>query len=165
MARQPRRPEPVAKYARCHVHYRCWVARIDEGESARETGEDYDDVDNEKEKKEEALNNKVRGQLVHDTWAEGNGPEQFVAWRHRMGTPQHGLGLLIDSMREGEKLVGYVHSLKAYGEKGSFSFPNVPPRAALFYYIEMVGVDPPPEIGEGDTEDSVGGAARAQVVP
>ena len=171
---------PVAKYSRCHVHYRCWVARIDEGESARETGEDcwvaridegenaaqtdedQDGVDGEKTR-ENAEDNKVCGQLVHDTWAEGGGPEQFVACRHRTGTPQHGLGLLVDSMCEGEKVIGYVHSPKAYGAKGSFSFPHVPPHAALWYYIELVGVDPPPEIGEGDAEDSVGGTSRSDM--
>jgi hypothetical protein len=39
-----------------------------------------------------------------------------------------------------------------YGEKGSFSFPSVPPACQLVYDVTMVTCEPPDEVGPGQQQ-------------
>ncbi|KAJ6817491.1 peptidyl-prolyl cis-trans isomerase FKBP42 [Iris pallida] len=44
-------------------------------------------------------------------------------------------------MKSGERALFHVGWELAYGEEGSFSFPNVPPSADLIYEAELIGFD------------------------
>lgn len=53
-------------------------------------------------------------------------------------------------MRPGEKANVYVTDPKyGYGDKGSFSFPSVPPACQLVYEVEMLTWEPPAEVRQG----------------
>jgi hypothetical protein len=50
-------------------------------------------------------------------------------------------------MRPGERSWVYITDYKyGYGEKGSFSFPSVPPATQLVYDVTMVTCEPPEEV-------------------
>lgn len=50
-------------------------------------------------------------------------------------------------MRPGERSWVYITDYKyGYGEKGSFSFPSVPPATQLVYDVTMVTCEPPDEV-------------------
>lgn len=50
-------------------------------------------------------------------------------------------------MRPGERAWVYITDYKyGYGEKGSFSFPSVPPACQLVYDVTMVTCEPPDEV-------------------
>lgn len=52
-------------------------------------------------------------------------------------------------MWPGEKAHVYVMDPKyGYGDKGSFSFPSVPPACQLMYEVEMLTWEPPEEVCE-----------------
>jgi hypothetical protein len=57
-----------------------------------------------------------------------------------------GLGIGVSSMRSGERALLHVGWELGYGEEGSFSFPNVPPMANLFYEVELIGFDDVKEV-------------------
>lgn len=66
-----------------------------------------------------------------------------------------GLNLAVATMRPGERAAVYIADPKyGYGEKGSFSFPSVPPACQLVYEVDMLTWEPPAEVGAGP-----GGAA------
>lgn len=44
-------------------------------------------------------------------------------------------------MRVGEVARVFVHPKYGYGEKGSFSFPTVPPNADLVYELELLAFE------------------------
>jgi FKBP-type peptidyl-prolyl cis-trans isomerase len=53
-------------------------------------------------------------------------------------------------MKQGEKSWVYVTDPKyGYGDKGSFSFPSVPPKAQLVYEVELVAWEEPQEVSQG----------------
>lgn len=50
-------------------------------------------------------------------------------------------------MRPGERAWVYITDHKyGYGDKGSFSFPSVPPACQLVYDVNMVTCEPPDEV-------------------
>lgn len=58
-----------------------------------------------------------------------------------------GLFKAVASMRPGERAWVYITDHKyGYGEKGSFSFPSVPPACQLVYDVTMVTCEPPDEV-------------------
>jgi hypothetical protein len=58
-----------------------------------------------------------------------------------------GLQLALSSMRRGERAAVYVTDpAYGYGKQGSFSFPSVPPSAALVYVVSLVAWEPPEEV-------------------
>lgn len=58
---------------------------------------------------------------------------------------ERGLHLAVASMRRGERAHLWVSPEYGYGSSGSFSFPTVPPAAALTYDIELLDWEPPEE--------------------
>jgi FKBP-type peptidyl-prolyl cis-trans isomerase len=51
-------------------------------------------------------------------------------------------------MRAGERAAVYITDPSyGYGEKGSFSFPSVPPSCQLVYEVDMIAWEPPAEVG------------------
>ncbi|KAJ9558268.1 hypothetical protein OSB04_012882 [Centaurea solstitialis] len=52
-----------------------------------------------------------------------------------------GLAIGLSSMKSGERALLHVGWELGYGEEGSFSFPNVPPKADIIYEVELVGFD------------------------
>lgn len=51
-------------------------------------------------------------------------------------------------MRPGERAWVYIMDHKyGYGERGSFSFPSVPPACQLVYDVTMITCEPPDEVG------------------
>uniref|UniRef100_A0A7N0TQJ4 peptidylprolyl isomerase n=1 Tax=Kalanchoe fedtschenkoi TaxID=63787 RepID=A0A7N0TQJ4_KALFE len=69
-------------------------------------------------------------------------------------------------MKSGERALLHVGWELGYGEKGSFSFPNVPPKADIVYEVELLGFD---ETEEGKTrgdmtvEERIGAADRRKI--
>jgi FKBP-type peptidyl-prolyl cis-trans isomerase len=50
-------------------------------------------------------------------------------------------------MRVGERAAVYVTDPGyGYGDKGSFSFPSVPPSCQLVYEVDMIAWEPPAEV-------------------
>ncbi|KAG1661566.1 hypothetical protein FOA52_009566 [Chlamydomonas sp. UWO 241] len=116
--------EVAPKFARCLVHYTGRIA--------------------------------ADGEMFMDSKAESNSgePAQAVAGRGFEGR-ESGLSLALATMRAGEKAMVYVEDPKyGFGERGSFSFPAVPPSAKLVYEIEMVQWEP---ADEGARDDDRGG--------
>eukprot|EP00882_Tetradesmus_deserticola_P015422 GHRQ01016433.1.p1 GENE.GHRQ01016433.1~~GHRQ01016433.1.p1 ORF type:complete len:408 (+),score=180.53 GHRQ01016433.1:412-1635(+) len=57
-----------------------------------------------------------------------------------------GLNLAVATMRAGERAAVYITDpAYGYGDKGSFSFPSVPPACQLLYEVDMVTWEPPAE--------------------
>lgn len=52
-----------------------------------------------------------------------------------------GLGIGVSNMKAGECALLHVGWELAYGDEGSFSFPNVPPKADILYEVELIGFD------------------------
>lgn len=52
-----------------------------------------------------------------------------------------GINLAVATMRVGEVARIFVHPKYGYGEKGSFSFPTVPPNADLVYELELLAFE------------------------
>ncbi|EIE25611.1 hypothetical protein COCSUDRAFT_83618 [Coccomyxa subellipsoidea C-169] len=74
-----------------------------------------------------------------------------------------GLNLGVASMRKGERCLLRVQPQYGYGERGSFSFPNVPPNAELEYQVELVDFDAADEMkdrGEMTYEERLEAAER-----
>lgn len=57
-----------------------------------------------------------------------------------------GLAIGVCSMKSSERALLHVGWELGYGEEGSFSFPNVPPKADLIYEVELVGFDETKEV-------------------
>lgn len=57
-----------------------------------------------------------------------------------------GLGIGMSSMKSGERALLHVDWELAYGEEGSFSFPNVPPMSNVIYEVELIGFDDAREV-------------------
>ena len=84
-----------------------------------------------------------------------------------------GLNMAVLAMSRGEKARIWIEDPKkfGYGERGSFSFPAVPPLAKLIYDVEMVAFDPPEdsdsddEDSEGEVEEGTGGEGEGESVP
>lgn len=57
-----------------------------------------------------------------------------------------GLAIGLSSMKAGERALLRVGWELGYGEEGSFSFPNVPPKADIIYEVELVGFDETKEV-------------------
>mgnify|MGYP001810883456 CR=1 FL=1 len=69
--------------------------------------------------------------------------------KHAADTTQRatGLNLAVATMRVGERAAVYVTDPSyGYGEKGSFSFPSVPPSCQLVYEVDMIAWEPPAEV-------------------
>jgi hypothetical protein len=50
-------------------------------------------------------------------------------------------------MRAGERAAVYITDpAYGYGDKGSFSFPSVPPSCQLVYEVDMIAWEPPAEV-------------------
>ncbi|RYR52972.1 hypothetical protein Ahy_A06g027817 isoform A [Arachis hypogaea] len=77
-----------------------------------------------------------------------------------------GLAIGVANMKDGERALLRVGWELGYGEEGSFSFPNVPPRADLVYEVELIGFD---ETKEGKArsdmtvEERIGAADRRKM--
>ncbi|CAI0442530.1 unnamed protein product [Linum tenue] len=52
-----------------------------------------------------------------------------------------GLAIGVSNMKAGERALLHVGWELGYGEEGSFSFPNVPPKADVVYEVELIGFD------------------------
>jgi hypothetical protein len=62
-------------------------------------------------------------------------------------TRETGLYKAVASMRPGERAWVYITDHKyGYGDRGSFSFPSVPPACQLVYDVTMVTCEPPDEV-------------------
>lgn len=62
-------------------------------------------------------------------------------------TRETGLYKAVATMRPNERAWVYITDYKyGYGEKGSFSFPSVPPACQLVYDVTMVASEPPEEV-------------------
>lgn len=60
---------------------------------------------------------------------------------------EKGLSLAVSTMKPGERSLVYVTDpAYGYGDKGSFSFPSVPPSCQLVYEVDMVTWEPPSEV-------------------
>ncbi|KAG9456466.1 hypothetical protein H6P81_000974 [Aristolochia fimbriata] len=73
-----------------------------------------------------------------DTWQEQQ-PVELVLGKEKAQMAGLAIGLL--SMKAGERALLHVGWELGYGEEGSFSFPNVPPKADLLYEVELIGFD------------------------
>uniref|UniRef100_A0A7N0VHV2 peptidylprolyl isomerase n=1 Tax=Kalanchoe fedtschenkoi TaxID=63787 RepID=A0A7N0VHV2_KALFE len=77
-----------------------------------------------------------------------------------------GLGIGLASMKSGERALLHVGWELGYGEEGSFSFPNVPPKAAIVYEVELLGFDETKEgkaRGDMSVEERIGAADRRKM--
>lgn len=57
-----------------------------------------------------------------------------------------GLAIGVSSMKSSERALLHVGLELGYGKEGSFSFPNVPPMADIFYEVELIGFDETKEV-------------------
>lgn len=73
-----------------------------------------------------------------DTWQELQLFELVLGKEKKEMT---GLAIGVYSMKSGERALLHVSWELGYGEEGSFSFPNVPPKADIVYEVELVGFD------------------------
>ncbi|KAM7264088.1 hypothetical protein ACFE04_001771 [Oxalis oulophora] len=95
-----------------------------------------------------------------DTWQEQQPLEMVIGKEKKQMT---GLCIGVSNMKAGERALLHVGWDLGYGEEGSFSFPNVPPKADLIYEVELIGFD---ETKEGKTrgdmtvEERIGAADR-----
>ncbi|GLT62279.1 hypothetical protein SLA2020_349280 [Shorea laevis] len=73
-----------------------------------------------------------------------------------------GLGIGVSSMKSGEQALLHVGWELGYGEEGSFSFPNVPPKADLVYEVELIEFDDQMKSKMADmtVEERIGAADR-----
>ncbi|CAI0442527.1 unnamed protein product [Linum tenue] len=77
-----------------------------------------------------------------------------------------GLAIGVSNMKAGERALLHVGWELGYGEEGSFSFPNVPPKADVVYEVELIGFD---ETKEGKArsdmtvEERIGAADRRKM--
>lgn len=63
----------------------------------------------------------------------------FLAVPRDSAARESGLNLAVATMRLGEVAAVYVTDPRyGFGEKGSFSFPSVPPSSQLVYQVELV---------------------------
>ncbi|CAM6018965.1 unnamed protein product [Sphagnum balticum] len=98
-----------------------------------------------------------------DTWLEQR-PLEF-----RLGHEKRelkGLAIGVASMNVGESAVLHVGYQLAYGEEGSFSFPNVPPQADVIYEVELIGFEEAKEgrpRGEMTVEERIEAADRRRI--
>lgn len=98
-----------------------------------------------------------------DTWQEQQPIEMVLGKEKKEMT---GLAIGVCSMKSSERALLHVGWELGYGEEGSFSFPNVPPKADLIYEVELVGFD---ETKEGKTrgdmtvEERIGAADRRKM--
>ncbi|GMH27256.1 hypothetical protein Nepgr_029099 [Nepenthes gracilis] len=98
-----------------------------------------------------------------DTWQEQR-PAELVLGKEKK--EMSGLGIGVSSMKSGERALLHVGWELGYGEEGSFSFPNVPPMADIFYEVELIGFD---ETKEGKArndmtvEERIGSADRRRM--
>eukprot|EP00197_Chlamydomonas_leiostraca_P004432 CAMPEP_0202859602 /NCGR_PEP_ID=MMETSP1391-20130828/1645_1 /ASSEMBLY_ACC=CAM_ASM_000867 /TAXON_ID=1034604 /ORGANISM="Chlamydomonas leiostraca, Strain SAG 11-49" /LENGTH=376 /DNA_ID=CAMNT_0049538651 /DNA_START=34 /DNA_END=1161 /DNA_ORIENTATION=+ len=119
--------DPPKMYARCLVHY---IGRI-----------------------------QSTGCIFIDTRTESatQQPVRLVAGKD--ASPREtGLSRAVATMRPGERAAVYVQDHKyGYGEAGSFSFPAVPPAAALAYEVEVVDWEDP----DAQDEAALGGDGGA----
>lgn len=77
-----------------------------------------------------------------------------------------GLAIGVSSMKSSERALLHVGWELGYGEEGSFSFPNVPPKADLIYEVELVGFDGTKEgktRGDMTVEERIGAADRRKM--
>ncbi|KAL8260221.1 hypothetical protein R6Q59_028174 [Mikania micrantha] len=73
-----------------------------------------------------------------DTWQEQQLTEIVLGKEKKEMT---GLAIGLSFMKAGERALLHVGWELGYGEEGSFSFPNVPPKADIIYEVELVGFD------------------------
>ncbi|XP_021890771.1 peptidyl-prolyl cis-trans isomerase FKBP42 [Carica papaya] len=98
-----------------------------------------------------------------DTWNEQQPIEMVLGKEKKEMT---GLAVGVSSMKSGERALLHVGWELGYGKEGSFSFPNVPPMADLFYEVELIGFD---ETKEGKArsdmtvEERIGAADRRKM--
>lgn len=98
-----------------------------------------------------------------DTWNEQR-PLELVLGKEKK--EMTGLAIGVSSMKSSERALLHVGSELGYGKEGSFSFPNVPPMADIFYEVELIGFD---ETKEGKArsdmtvEERIGAADRRKM--
>lgn len=86
------------------------------------------------------------GEVFMDTRKESQNEEPTTLVAGRDSSYQEvGLNLAVAGMRRGEKARIWAGPKYGYGEKGSFSFPTVPPNADLVYDLELLDFEPPNE--------------------
>lgn len=86
------------------------------------------------------------GEMFMDTRSESQTEEPAVVIAGRDAAIQEtGLALAVARMRSGERCRVWAAPKYGYGERGSFSFPTVPPSAHLVYDIELLDFEPPNE--------------------
>lgn len=106
------------------------------------------------------------GELFMDTRSETDTSEAVPVIAGRTsGMRDVGLNLGVATMRQGEKARLWVHSQYGYGDKGSFSFPTVPPQAPLVYDVELLAFDSQPEKETGSMmfEERLDAAERRRI--
>lgn len=105
---EPGEGEQPPRHASCLIHYVGWLA--DSGRVFMDTRRDTDTQQ----------------------------PVPVVAGRNS-AAQETGLSMAAATMAKGEVALVYVQDpVYGYGERGSFSFPAVPPRSRLVYRVEMV---------------------------
>uniref|UniRef100_A0A7N0ZWM3 peptidylprolyl isomerase n=1 Tax=Kalanchoe fedtschenkoi TaxID=63787 RepID=A0A7N0ZWM3_KALFE len=98
-----------------------------------------------------------------DTWNEQQPVELILGKEKKEMT---GLGLGLASMKSGERALLRVGWELGYGAEGSFSFPNVPPKADIVYEVELLGFDETEEgkaRGDMTVEERIGAADRRKM--
>ena len=72
--------------------------------------------------------------------------------------------MAVMAMARGEKARIWIEDPRkfGYGERGSFSFPAVPPLAKLVYDVELVAFEPPEDSDSGPDEGVEGGGESAR---
>ena len=83
--------------------------------------------------------------LAHLDCNDRSQPQIVVAGR-KSGARETGLPLAVATMRQGEKALIRASPEYGFGERGSFSFPSVPPHSHLEYEIELLGFEPVGEV-------------------
>ena len=109
------------------VHYRAWLA---------ENGEVFMETKKETSNSEPVTLVAGRGTILFTVSQTGSHPcDTDTSFR------DVGINLAVGTMRVGEVARVFVHPKYGYGEKGSFSFPTVPPNADLVYELELLAFE------------------------
>eukprot|EP00775_Hariotina_reticulata_P007506 gene7506-7716_t len=87
------------------------------------------------------------GEVFMDSKHDSTSAEPVLVVAGRDSTQREkGLCLAVSTMKPGERSLVYVTDpAYGYGDKGSFSFPSVPPCCQLVYEVDMVTWEPPSE--------------------
>jgi tetratricopeptide (TPR) repeat protein len=97
--------------------------------------------------------------IFMDTRSESPTQQPSLVTSGSTSQRESGLSLALSTMRKGERARFYIQDPKyGYGDRGSFSFPAVPPNSRLVYDVELIHWEAEEnetgEGGEGEEDDS-----------